>query len=104
MNDAIHIEREETGSAGRYVARIDGRDGEAQLIFTRLGPNLISANHTEAPESLRGTGAAHALVERMTADARGSGFRIVPVCPYVLAWSKKHREWSDVFAESTSEA
>ena len=102
MSDAIAIVKEVSASGGRYVARIDGRDGEAQLVFARRGPNLISANHTEAPETLRGTGAAQALVERMTADARSAGFRIVPVCPYVLAWSKKHPDWADVFAEPTS--
>ncbi|RBP03776.1 hypothetical protein DFR50_14223 [Roseiarcus fermentans] len=101
MSDALRIEKEEQGAGGRYVARIDGRDGEAELIFTRRGARLISADHTEAPVSLRGTGAAQALVERMVADARASGFRIAPVCPFVLAWSKKHPEWSDVFAAPT---
>jgi uncharacterized protein len=102
MSDAIRIEKEEAGRRGRYVGRIDGVEGEAELVFTLRGPGLISADHTEAPASMRGTGAALALVEHMIADARANGFKIVPLCPYVLAQLKKHPEWSDVIAGSAT--
>ena len=98
MGDAIRIEKQETAAGGRYVARIDGVDGEAQLVFTNRGPGRISADHTEAPQSMRGTGVALALVEHMVADARANGFKFVPVCPYVRAEARKHGEWSDVVA------
>ncbi len=96
MTEAVKIEREESGEHGRYVARIDGVEGEAELAFTVQSGALISADHTEAPPSMRGHGVAEALVQHMIADARASGFRIAPVCPYVLAQAKKHPEWSDV--------
>lgn len=83
---------------GRYVARIEGIDSEAELVFTRRGPEKISADHTGAPVQMRGTGAAKALVEYMIADARANGFRIIPICPFVKAQYAKHPEWSDVFA------
>ena len=51
---------------------------------------------------MRGTGAAMALVEHMIGDARAGGFKIVPVCPYVLAQYRKHPEWSDVMASASS--
>ena len=93
---SIAIEKEISNTTGRYVARIDGREGEAELTFTVLGPALVSADHTDAPESLRGTGAAKALVEFMIADARKSGFKIVANCPYVRAQVEKHPDWRDV--------
>ncbi len=95
---AVSIHKETTPGGGRYVATAEGRSGEAELTFTNQASNLISADHTNAPESLRGTGVALALVEHMVADARKNGFRIVPVCPYVRAQSAKHPEWSDVIA------
>ena len=98
MSNAIHIVKQETATGGRYVARIDGVEGEAALAFTVRGPKRISADHTEAPESMRGTGAALALVEHMIADARASGVKVVPLCPYVQAQAKKHPEWADVIA------
>ena len=102
MTGAISIEKRVEGTRGRYVGRIDGVDGEAELFFTVRGPTLISADHTEAPASMRGTGAAMALVEHMIGDARASGFKIIPVCPYVLAQYRKHPEWSDVMASAPS--
>jgi predicted GNAT family acetyltransferase len=98
MSGVIHIEKQEEGRRGRYVARVDGAEGEAELVFTHRGPGLVSADHTGAPETLRGTGAALALVEHMVAEARASGFKIIPTCPYVQAQAKKHADWSDVLA------
>ena len=98
MGDAIHIDKQAGQTGGRYVARIDGVDGEAELAFTFRDPKRITADHTEAPDSMRGKGVALALVEHMVADARSAGFKIVPLCPYVQAQSKKHPEWSDVLS------
>ena len=100
----IHIEKVALeGRRGRYVARIDGIDAEAELVFTNRGDQLISADHTGAPEVLRGTGAAAALVDFMIDDARRSGFRIIPICPYVRALYEKHPEWADVMTVAPGE-
>lgn len=88
---------------GRYVAHVSGIEGEAELTFTWRGPNLLSADHTGAPENLRGTGAAFALVERLIADARAEGFRIIPICPYVQAQYRKHPDWGDVITGAPGE-
>ncbi|WP_295046328.1 GNAT family N-acetyltransferase [uncultured Paracoccus sp.] len=97
MADIAVTKQEIDARHGRYVARVAGIDAEAELTFTRRGPGLISADHTGAPEALRGTGAAAALVDAMVADARQSGFRIVPLCSYVQACLARHPDWSDVF-------
>jgi predicted GNAT family acetyltransferase len=102
MAHNIRFDKVVSGTAGRYLARIDGIDGEAEITFTLRGPALISADHTNAPESLRGTGAAAALVEHMIADARVNGFKIMPICPYVQAQYRRHPEWSDVMVASNS--
>jgi predicted GNAT family acetyltransferase len=98
----IRIDKEESGDRkGRYVARIEGVDGEAEITFTRRGPDLISADHTGAPESMRGSGAGAALVTFLVEDARRSDFRIIPICPY--AQYARHPEWSDVFTTRPGE-
>lgn len=99
----ISITIEDGVRHGRYVARVAGIDTEAELTFTHRGPALISADHTGAPEALRGTGAAAALVDHLVADARARGFRIIPICPYVRARYQKHPEWRDVFTVGPGE-
>jgi predicted GNAT family acetyltransferase len=88
---------------GRYVARIRGLEGEAELVFTRRGDHVLSADHSFSPEGLRGTGAALALVERLVADAREQGFRIIPLCPYVRAKYAEHPDWADVMTVAPGE-
>ncbi|WP_298670988.1 GNAT family N-acetyltransferase [uncultured Sphingomonas sp.] len=99
----VTITKEDDGRHGRYVARVAGIVDEAELTFTHRGPGLISADHTGAPESMRGTGAAAALVDFLIADARDSGFRIIPLCPYVRARYEKYPAWQDVMTVGPGE-
>ena len=100
----IDIRKEDKGERhGRYVARIEGVEGEAEITFTKRGPDRISADHTGAPETMRGTGAAAALVSFMVEDARTNGFRIIPFCPYVRAQYRKHPDWADVMTLAPGE-
>ncbi|HEU0224435.1 MAG TPA: GNAT family N-acetyltransferase [Steroidobacteraceae bacterium] len=92
----ITITRELTASKGRYVGRIAGVEGEAELTFSRANPQLVIADHTGAPDSMRGMGAAKALVERLVADARAEGFKIMPLCPFVKAQFDRNPDWSDL--------
>ena len=39
---------------------------------------------------------ADALAERVVADARAEGFRIVPLCPFFKAQAMRHPDWADV--------
>ncbi len=93
----IQITRDDTDSKARYTARIDGLPGEGELTLSKLSPTLVIADHTSAPDSMRGMGVARALVERLVADARAAGQHIVPLCPYVRAQAERHRDdWAGV--------
>ena len=95
MADHI-VTRDVFGSKGRYVIR-QGEE-EAELTYSITTPQLVIADHTEVPDSFRGTGAGLALVTRLVADARAEGFKIMPLCPFVNATRKKHPEWADAFS------
>lgn len=95
MSD-MTITRELTATKGRYVGRIAGQTEEAELTFSRTSPTLVIADHTYVPESMRGTGMGQALVDRLIADARAEGFKIIPLCPYVKSRYLRHPEWADV--------
>jgi predicted GNAT family acetyltransferase len=94
----VTVTRELQGTRGRYVGNVEGFPGEAELTFSRADPSVVIANHTGTPVALRGQGIAAALVERLVADARAEGFRIVPLCSFVEAQFERHPEWSDLRA------
>ncbi|MGE5511694.1 MAG: GNAT family N-acetyltransferase [Bacteroidota bacterium] len=93
----LKIVREDHPTRGRYVATIDGVDAEAELTYSRASDKLIIADHTGVPDAFRGRGVARALFDRLVADARAGGYKIVPLCPFVNAERQKRPEWSDVF-------
>jgi predicted GNAT family acetyltransferase len=88
------IRREVTGSKGRYVYEVDGV--EAELTYSIASPKLVIADHTGVPDAFRGQGIGVKLAERLVADARAEGFRIVPLCPFFKAQSRRHPDWADV--------
>ncbi|MDO5604174.1 MAG: GNAT family N-acetyltransferase [Paracoccus sp. (in: a-proteobacteria)] len=98
------ITKEDDGHRGRYVARIDGIDAEGEITFTHRGPGIISADHTGVPEAMNGKGVAKALLAHMLDDARASGFRIIPICPFVRGQYARHPEWADLFTTKPGEA
>lgn len=91
------ITLEMNGQKGRYVAVVDGIADPAELTFSKMSDSLVIADHTGVPDALRGMGIGRALVERLVADAREKGFKIIPLCPYVNATRQKHPEWADLF-------
>jgi len=59
----VTITREDSPTKGRYVARVAGIDGEGELTFSKVNPQLIIADHTFVPDAFRGMGVARALAE-----------------------------------------
>ena len=72
----------------RYELDVDG-----QTVFSdyRRDGDTVALTHVEAPEVLRGTGAAGRLMEGIMDIAAKEGLSIVPVCSYAVAWMKRHR-------------
>lgn len=92
----IEITLEETGSKGRYVARVAGQAEPAELTFSRAGATRLIVDHTGVPDSLRGHGVGAALAARVVEDARAQGLKIMPLCPFFKAQALRHPEWRDV--------
>ncbi len=90
------IRREDGPTGGRYVTVVNGH--EAEMTFSKAGTIRIIVDHTEVPDALRGLGVGQALVLRAVEDARRSGIKIIPLCPYAKAQIEKHKEWQDVLA------
>jgi predicted GNAT family acetyltransferase len=94
----VTVTREEKSGRGRYVGKLEGFAGEAELSYSRTNPTVVIADHTGTPVPMRGHGVASALVEQLVADARREGFKIVPLCSFVESQFDLHPEWSDLRA------
>ena len=66
--------------------------GEAELVYAMVGNDAIDLQHTEVPPSDRNQGIADALVWEALAYAGKHELRVIPTCPYVQAWFRRHPE------------
>ena len=71
----------------------------AFIKYKIIGNNLFLI-HTEVPEELKGKGVGNAIVEKALGYARGKGYSIVPICPFVQAYLKKHPEWREIVSKN----
>lgn len=97
MSD-LEITEHERAGGGEYRAHPAGSEHVGRLTWQDRGDRVRIADHTLVPGEIGGRGIAGELVERLIADAREQGFRIVPACSYVEAKFREHPEWSDLRA------
>ena len=91
------IQREDGPSRGRYFIELGG-GAEAEMTFSKSGTGPLVIDHTGVPREFEGRGIAAKLVNAAIADARSEGFKIQPVCSYVVAQFRRHQNLSDVLA------
>lgn len=91
------IRIEENDGRGRYVLDMPGGQ-EAYLTFARDRPGHMNIDYSYVPPAFRGRGVAVGLVARAVEDARVGGTRITPLCGYVAAEFRRHKDWQDVLA------
>ena len=78
----------------RYELHVDG-ELAGFAAYTDKGDQRIMY-HTEIFEAFGGRGLSNVLVTEALADIRGSGKRVVAVCPLVAAFLRKHPEQADI--------
>ncbi|MGW0759845.1 GNAT family N-acetyltransferase [Streptomyces sp. NPDC002814] len=85
----------------RYEILVDGRRA-GLTAYRDLGVQRVFF-HTEIDKTFAGQGLGPQLVQQALADVRASGMRIVPVCPYVAKFLKRHDEFADITDPVTPE-
>jgi predicted GNAT family acetyltransferase len=74
----------------RYELVVDGAvAGEIDYL---LKPDSVVLLHTEVSPELEGHGLGARLVADALEDIRSRGLRVVPVCPFVQAYLRRHPE------------
>lgn len=83
-NDADH----------RYEAWLDGI--AVGFAVYREEPGRTVFLHTEVTDEVEGRGVGSALVRGALDDVRARGEQAVPLCPFVAAYIKRHRDLQDL--------
>lgn len=89
--------REDGATRGRYVIRL-APGHEAEMTFRKGTDGTMTIDHTGVPPEYEGRGLAAKLVNKAITDAREEGFKITPLCSYVVAQFRRHPEWTDLLS------
>ncbi len=92
------IEVTDAPEAHRFEARLD--DELAGFLVYQLRPDAIVLVHTEVLSQFEGKGVGSVLVRRVLDDLRACSTKIIPVCPFVTEYLRRHREYVDLVADA----
>ncbi len=79
---------------GKYTIAVDGEN--VGLVAFADRDNQRVFYHTEVDEQFGGRGLASIGIKEALEATRAEGKRVVPVCPTVADFIKKHPEFNDV--------
>jgi hypothetical protein len=71
-------------------------EGLTSYADYRREDGRLFIDYVFAPPELRGTGASGRLMQAVSAEARGKGLRITPICGYAAAWLRRSAEFRDL--------
>ena len=69
-------------------------EGQKAIIEYKEYPGKIALVHTEVPPALEGRGIATAIIEKTLSYIEKNHLRLIPLCPMVVAYLKRHPEWN----------
>lgn len=90
------IEVRDNADESRFEAALDG--STLGFAYYRLQPDRVVFTHTEVRPEAEGKGVGSALVRWALDDVRRRGLHVVPLCPFVAAYLKRHPEYADLVA------
>jgi uncharacterized protein len=87
------VEVSDNQAENRFEAHGGGK--AAFLVYRRMPDRLVLV-HTEVPTELEGHGIGSKLVRAGIEFAREQGLTVVPVCPFVINYIRRHQEHVDL--------
>ena len=79
---------------GAYLVYVDGAPAGRAEYLARDGTRVFT--HTEVDDEYSGRGLASRLVRLALDDVRSRGDLLVPLCPFVNAYIRRHPEYEDL--------
>ncbi len=69
-------------------------DGHIAVAYYIRAQGVVTFTHTEVPEAMKGGGVGSRLIKGALDMVRAEGLKIVPQCPFVAAYIRKHPEYA----------
>ncbi len=88
------VEVEHRPDERRYELLLDGEHA-GELVYRDRGGGVLAFLHTEVDPGVQRRGLGSALVAAALGDARARGLKVVPSCPFVDAYVRRHPEYAD---------
>lgn len=83
----------DNAATGQFEIPTDA--GVAVLSYVIRG-DTVDFIHTHVPTQLEGQGYGAALAKAALESARARGLKVIPTCPFVRTYVRRHREYSDL--------
>ncbi|MEZ4686087.1 MAG: GNAT family N-acetyltransferase [Bacteroidia bacterium] len=80
-------------AASRFEIQLNGKLAKAEYMDRG---KLIVFTHTEVPVELEGQGVGSALAKTALDYARAEGKEVMPLCPFIAGYIRRHREYADL--------
>lgn len=90
MTDSANPTVSHNADKNRFEAQTTG--GLARLDYMEV-PGRIVMTHTEVPEEAEGEGVGSALAKAALEYARKEERAVVPLCPFVASYIRRHDEY-----------
>jgi len=81
----------------RFELDVEGHTAIIESILAK--GDIMYLTHTEVPVALEGKGVGKKIVELALHYIKDHNYKLAPLCPFVAAYLKRHREWESLLAE-----
>ena len=89
-----------THDAAAHRYRLTAAGEEVGYVeYDPIGATTLLVKHTEVAPAHEGKGYGSTLVRGMLDDVRSRKMNVIPICPYTMAWIRRHRDYLDVVRE-----
>lgn len=92
MSQVVHKEE-----VRRFEWTVDG--AVAFIEYKVKKPNVFAFVHTLVPEAHKGKGVASKLTKGAFEWCQAHDVLVVPVCPFIVTFVKRHPEWNALIYE-----
>ena len=86
--EALPLSDEE--ESRQFVMRVGGH--RVRMEYDRT-PDRIFLTHLLVPPAVEGEGVSEALTEKVLAWVESRGMKLVPYCPFVKTYLRRHTAW-----------